>query len=350
MVYNKNMAKNRTKVASFIINNVEEHPSDIVSLVADEFGISRQRAHVYISREVSKGTIVKVGKTRSTKYFLVGGKKINFKTKITPDLAEDTIWTKYVKPIVSNLPEDIKEICDYGFTEIFNNAIDHSEGEVIYTEVETNNKNITFIIIDNGIGIFRKIQDALGLETEREAILHLSKGKFTTDPSNHTGEGIFFSSRAVDTFSIYSDGLYFTFQGKDWFLSSEKIDDIGKGTLIKMVVSIDSKKSLKEIFRRYTNEEIGFGKTTVAVALSADPGDPHVSRSQAKRLLLGLDKFKWIVLDFKGVKSAGQAFVDEVFRVFKNEHPDINILYTNASKDVESMIKRVNKDEELSKK
>ena len=76
------------------------------------------------------------------------------------------------------------------------------------------------------------------------------------------------------------------------------------------------------------------------VALSADPGDPHVSRSQAKRLLMGLEKFKRIILDFKGVKSVGQAFVDEVFRVFKNRHPNITIHYFNANDSVEAMIKR----------
>ena len=92
---------------------------------------------------------------------------------------------------------------------------------------------------------------------------------------------------------------------------------------------------------RYVDEEIGFAKTIVAVALSADINDPHISRSQAKRLLMGLEKFKSIVLDFKGVPSVGPAFVDEIFRVFKNEHPNIKIHYFNQSKEVEIMIKRV---------
>lgn len=64
-----------------------------------------------------------------------------------------------------------------------------------------------------------------------------------------------------------------------------------------------------------------------------------MSRSQAKRLLIGLEKFKTIVLDFKGVKSVGWAFVDQVFRVFQNEYPDIEIHYVNISEEVESMIK-----------
>jgi len=137
-----------------------------------------------------------------------------------------------------------------------------------------------------------------------------------------------------------SSDLYYSFEDQDWLLSGEKNETFGKGTLIKMIISKNSKKTPKEIMDKYTDEEFGFSKTIVAVALSADPNDPHVSRSQAKRLMMGLDKFKTVILDFERVPSVGQAFVDEVFRVFKNEHPSIQIQYINANKGVEDMIKK----------
>lgn len=331
---------NPNKVEEFILSKVEHHSSNIVPLVAEQFGFSRQRAHEYVTREVKKGKIIKIGRTRYTRYFLVGGKHIEFNLIIEAGLAEDRVWSNYVRPMVSKYPNNIQKICAYGFTEIFNNAIDHSSGTTIYTDVEIADNNINITIVDNGIGIFRKIQKALNLESMRESILHLSKGKFTTDPSKHTGEGIFFTSRMCDSFSILSEDMFYTFKDRDWFLSSEKRENFGQGTWIKMVVALDSNKDLKEIMDQFSNQEIGFGKTIVAVALSADPNDPHVSRSQAKRLLMGLEKFKQVVLDFKGVESVGQAFVDEVFRVFKNEHPQIDIQYFNANNEVDSMIKR----------
>lgn len=107
-----------------------------------------------------------------------------------------------------------------------------------------------------------------------------------------------------------------------------------------MQISLDSKLTAKEVMDKYSDTEIGFTKTVVAVALSADPRDPHVSRSQAKRLMMGLEKFKHVVLDFKGVETVGQAFVDEVFRVFQNENPRIKIQYFSANKEVDEMIKR----------
>ena len=334
------MDKIRNEVREFILNEIKNHPNDLAPLIAERFKFSRQRAHTYIVREIASGRIIKVGDNRWTRYFLAGGNYIEFSVKIKPSLEEDRIWSTYVKPMTLGCADNIQNICSYGFTEIFNNAIHHSEGTRIYTSIEINNNTLTITILDNGVGIFQKIQKALNLESIRESILHLSKGKFTTDPANHTGEGIFFTSRAFDSFSIFSDNMYYTFENTEWFLSTEKRENFGKGTYIKMRLSLSSTKTLKEIMDQYSNQEIGFGKTIVAVALSADPGDPHVSRSQAKRLLVGLEKFKQIVLDFKGVESVGQAFVDEVFRVFKNEHPDISIQYFNANENVEAMIKR----------
>ncbi len=327
-------------VRDFIFENIADHPSDIVSVVADRFGFSRQRAHEYIAREAAAGTIIQVGRTRWTRYFSASGNHIDFALPITATLAEDRVWSQYIRPLLRRFPENIQGICAYGFTEMVNNVIDHSEGTVLFVTLDIREDELELMIMDNGVGIFHKIQDALHLDFMREAILHLSKGKFTTDPTKHTGEGIFFTSRIFDKFSILSDDLFYTFQGEEWFLSPEKRESFGKGTCIDMVLSLNATRTPKEVMDQYSDQEIGFGKTIVAVALSSDPNDPHVSRSQAKRLLMGLEKFRQVVLDFRSVNSVGQAFVDEVFRVFQGEHPDIMIRYVNANEEVEAMIKR----------
>jgi hypothetical protein len=80
-------------------------------------------------------------------------------------------------------------------------------------------------------------------------------------------------------------------------------------------------------------------KTKVTVRLY-EKGVDFVSRSQARRILYGMDKFKTIILDFIKVKGIGQGFADEIFRVFKLEHPGVEILVKNASKTVMFMINR----------
>jgi len=47
------------------------------------------------------------------------------------------------------------------------------------------------------------------------------------------------------------------------------------------------------------------------------------------------------LLDFSGVEMIGQAFADQIFRVFRNEHPDINLVRINTNDDVEKMVHRV---------
>ena len=125
------------------------------------------------------------------------------------DLKEDFVWRERVLPLFTNHPDNIKDIWEYGFTEMLNNAIDHSGGQEVSIEIMSSPVSHIIMIADDGIGIFRKIKNACNLDDERHAVLELAKGKFTTDPENHTGEGIFFTSRCFDLFNIFSGVVYF---------------------------------------------------------------------------------------------------------------------------------------------
>lgn len=76
------------------------------------------------------------------------------------------------------------------------------------------------------------------------------------------------------------------------------------------------------------------------VRLAQYGDDLLISRSQAKRLLVRVDRFRTVIFDFEGVSAIGQAFADEIFRVFRSQHPDIDLYATNASTDVQDMINR----------
>jgi len=65
-----------------------------------------------------------------------------------------------------------------------------------------------------------------------------------------------------------------------------------------------------------------------------------VSRSQARRVLGGLELFREVTLDFKDIEYIGQAFADEIFRVFPNMNPNTSIIAQNANPDVQNMINR----------
>ncbi|HXH30574.1 MAG TPA: STAS-like domain-containing protein [Bacteriovoracaceae bacterium] len=85
----------------------------------------------------------------------------------------------------------------------------------------------------------------------------------------------------------------------------------------------------------------------ILIQLEKFEEDSYVSRSQAKRLLAGLGKFRTIILDFKNIRNVGQGFVDEVFGVFGLEHPEIHFIINNANDDILFMIRRGLKEREI---
>ena len=101
---------------------------------------------------------------------------------------------------------------------------------------------------------------------------------------------------------------------------------------------------MQKVFEEFVEENPEgmpkFDRTHILVQLSQLGDERYVSRSQARRICLGLEKFKHVVLDFKDISTVGQGFVDEVFRVFQSKHPGIKITYTNANDDVRFMIER----------
>jgi hypothetical protein len=340
------MQNQAEQIRSFILGNIPEHTKDIVALTAKKFAVSRTTVHRHLSRLIKDKKIIKTGTTVRAAYFLFSSRDKTIETKIQPGVDEHEIWKENFQRDFSSLNENVSYICNYGFTEIFNNALDHSEGSLVIVKTQWEQDSVTILMRDNGIGIFKKIKTTLGLEDEREAILQLSKGKFTTEPKNHTGEGIFFTSRCFDEFCIMANGLsYHKFnEPDDWFVESRK-DEQGDGTYVLMQIRFNSKRRAEQIFNEYSKSDSNsgikkFDKTHILVELSRLEEERYVSRSQAKRILIGLEKFREIILDFKDITTVGQGFVDEIFRVFKNEHPETSIEYRNANEDVEFMIKR----------
>ena len=329
------------QVRRFIVSHVEKHPTDIARFTAEHFGITRQAVNKHLQRLVEERALVSDGKTRSCTYRLYPLVQWLKEYELNDSLAEDVVWRSDVEPSLGQLPENVRDIWRYGFTEMFNNAIDHAEGSSIEVLLRKNPAVTELAIVDNGIGIFRKIQAELGLVDERHAILELSKGKLTTDPANHTGEGIFFTSRVFEAFDILSGGVYFSHKlgdAEDWILERARPES---GTVVWMELNNHTSRTLKKVFDQFTSDDaFGFTKTVVPVRLAQYGDDKLVSRSQAKRFLAGLDRFKTVILDFTEVESIGQAFADQVFRVFASRHPGVELVAIKANSAVKSMIQR----------
>jgi hypothetical protein len=326
-------------IREFILENVRAHPQDINAIAAGRFGISRQAIHKHLQKLVTEGILLSAGNTRDKLYHLAVLVEWSHKYDLTPETAEDLAWSKDAAPVLGNLPRNVLDIWHFCFTEMFNNAVDHSGGTEIAVEVARTAVDTEMVLYDDGVGIFRKIQRTLNLLDERHAVLELAKGKLTTDPARHTGQGIFFTSRLVDSFDIVSGGVIFRHEfGKedDWILEAPKTN---QGTAVFMKLGNHSSRMDQQIFEQYTSgEDYGFTKTVVPVRLAQYGEDKLISRSQAKRLLARVELFRSVRFDFEGVETIGQAFADEIFRVFARAHPEIELVPFHATPQVQQMV------------
>lgn len=330
------------EIRNFVLDNVEKYPADIAVKTGEQFNITRQAVNKHLLRMVEEDCLTIEGKTRSRVYKLKVETATRFFVKLEEGIEEDVVWRERLHPLFGKLPDNIRDIWHFSFTEMFNNAIDHSDGTDVLIELEQDSRGTRMWIIDNGVGIFKKIQRELDLLHEREAVLELAKGKFTTDPARHSGQGIFFTSRMMDEFYIISGEVIFTHSQlapDDWVLEND--NPMGQSTSVVMKLNNHTARQINSVFNEYsTDGDFGFTKTVVPVRLAQHGDEMLVSRSQAKRVITRFEKFKVILLDFNEVNSIGQAFADEIFRVFANNFPEIELKTINESEDVKKMIRR----------
>jgi len=282
---------------------------------------------------------------------IVGTSFNNFENKmfqkkyaIIDYLEEGDIWEQDIRPLVANLPFNILNIWHYGFTEIFNNAIDHPNGESIEVNLQSNEHTTSIAIEDNGVGIFHKIQSELNLIDPRLAIFELAKGKLTTKPAKHSGEVIFFTSKMMDSFFINSRDLEFSCKKHlpmNVFLDGEASQI--SGTRVIMTLSNDTPLTARNVFDEFVidKDEYNFDKTVIPLKLALLGKENLVSRSQAKRVLSRIHQFKHVFLDFNGIEEIGQSFADEIFRVYAKGHTEITLVGINMNDDITKIIMRV---------
>ena len=337
-------------IRKLIIRLLDKRGEIKASDIIEATGLSRAYINRFFKKLREEGKIVLLGKANRARYVLatkdavarakreiLGIRKV-FQNK--KGLSEDRILDQIRRSvgIFMRMPENVSRILDYAFTEMLNNAIEHSQSKKIEVNIEKDGKIIRFNVVDWGVGIYNNIMRKKKLRNEMEAVQDLLKGKLTTAKEAHTGEGIFFTSKAADMLVIQSSHKKLIFNN---LLDDIFIKDIKNiiGTKVAFSIGLDSKKQLRDIFNKFTEGSFEFSKTKVKVKLYKMDTE-YISRSQARRIVSGLDKFRTIVLDFNKVKTVGQGFADEIFRVWKARYPKITIIPKNTNENVNFMINR----------
>jgi anti-sigma regulatory factor (Ser/Thr protein kinase) len=333
-------------VREFILRNVKDQPTTIAATTAQRFGLSRVTVASYLRRLIADGLLKASGTTRARRYDLAPLVTVQFSERLTAGLSEDAIWRFRILPELKALPPNVRDMCQYGFTEIFNNAIDHSASKSAGVSIEQTYSYVRMAIIDQGVGIFNKIQHDHKLADRRQALLELSKGRLTSNRKNHSGQGIYFTSRMFDEFAILSGALGYTchhLEDDEWLVEVADKPET-RGTGVYMVLSTAATWTMQEIFTRAQGDGFGFRRTHFPIHFGQYPGEQLVSRSQARRVMARVENFSEALLDFKGVDQIGPAFADEIFRVFHNAHPEVDIVAVRTTPAVKRVIAAVERD------
>ena len=332
-----------------ILGYLESRPSATGKELCLYLDISRQALNIHLKSLIASGQVIKSGSTRNARYYSPAHAPapVVFSRRLAlTGLDESHVYEQAAMALNlrSALRDNVTSIVHYAFTEMLNNAIDHSKtdrGEVL---VRLEAGRIFFRVLDHGIGVFQSIASKFGLDDEYAAMVELIKGKTTTMPEAHSGEGLFFTSKAADRFLLRSHRIQLEWsrQFDDIFVSEKNFIS---GTTVEFTIQRDARQLLEDIFSEFApaHYDYQFQKTKVHVKLLKSE---YVSRSEARRLVTNLEKFREIILDFKGVKSVGQGFADELFRVFANRYPDIRIESKNVTPSIGAMFRHVDQKQD----
>ncbi|MBI3784398.1 MAG: ATP-binding protein [Deltaproteobacteria bacterium] len=306
--------------------------------VAGMLRISPATSHRLLRALVTAGVLELHGKGPAARYCL---RHIRFRFRRV-GLEEDRAWNAIAEAMarVQTLPTDELRSLQYAVSEVLNNAVEHSRGRSVSVDVSFESRGTCVVTVrDDGVGVFRRVCKDFGFTSPQEAILQLEKGKLTSDPARHSGEGLFFTSKAVSLFRIES-------QGVAWIVdnlvgdSAIGASDTRKGTRVVLTVLRDRTPTLEDVFRSYTDpKSLRFTRTRTTVKLGAF-GTTLISRSEARRITRRFTDFTHAVLDFSGVEIVGQGFCDEVFRVFARQNPQVKIEPLGMNDAVAFMVAR----------
>lgn len=339
----------REAIKKYMLDKIRNDDGDFIQKVVENFEISATSVKRYIKACVDQNVIYENKETVCGYKMTAYVEKWDLKNDGT--LEEDAFYLEKIEPLLQDISKDAKDIWYYVFTEIMNNAIEHSGGSKVWCTIQKDALYTEISVIDNGVGIFDNIRTYAEKKMKvkmdaMQAMTELYKGKLTTCPSNHSGEGIFFTSKMLSSLAIWSDNTIYSYRcdDKDQFVQSHLISYYTKihgiGTMAVMKLENDVKRSMKEVFDMFAPIDEGFVKTLIPMKEVCPLGNP-VARSQARRIVRRLEEFKEVVFDFKDIEFMGQGFADEVFRVFQNQYPEMILTVINANESVLGMVKHV---------
>jgi anti-sigma regulatory factor (Ser/Thr protein kinase) len=327
-------------LTSWITAAAMQHPAELASCVAERCGVTRATANRALRQLAALGWVEQGGTPRKPRW-RPGTLRQVVRSYALAGLQEDLPWSRDFAPYFA-LPDNVARMVQHAFTELLNNAIDHSEGTSVTVSLRQNATQAQLLVSDDGRGLFDKIRERFAIDDPVLVMLELAKGKLTSAPERHTGRGLYFSARLADIVDLHANAN--AFQHRDWEGAGWRRSRAlaRQGTSIYLAIALDTRRTLDAVMRAASldGEGYGFERTSVPLRLLSAAGCLE-SRAQAKRVTARLSQFHCAQMDFDGVTDIGHGFADELFRVFAREHPTVDLVPTNMTPRVAAMVQSV---------
>jgi anti-sigma regulatory factor (Ser/Thr protein kinase) len=325
-------------ISTWITPAAIAHGEDLIAHLMQRLDCSRRRARAWLDQLVQSGWLQMQG-TRRRPHYQPGPLRQVVRRYALAGLEEDRAWAQDFAPCLALRP-NVARIAAHAFTELVNNAIDHSGGNGVTVSVRQTALHLQLLVSDDGCGLFERVQQHWRIDDPRLAMLELGKGRLSSQPERHRGQGLFFVARAADIFDLHANQHAFQRRpGRSGWSGVRALAQ--QGTSIYLAIALDSTRTLDEVLRANAEQGYALDHTEVSLRLLAGEQRWLDSRAQARRVAARLGAFRRAALDFSGIDEVGPAFADELFRVWGHAHPQVRLVADNASPQVAAMIAAV---------
>lgn len=259
-------------------------------------------------------------------------------------LLEDLPWRRDFAPYF-DLPAQVRRMVRHAFTELVNNAIDHSGGRQVTVSMRQTPAQVQLLVSDDGCGLFQRIEGSFAIGEPALAMLELAKGRLTSQPDRHCGRGLVVTSQLADVFDLRANAAGFqrrAWSAAKWHGMPPQAALVDRpGTSVYLAIALDTQRTLDDVQQALSSKPDGhaFDHTSVPLSLIAGTSDGALtSRAEAKRVAARLLAFRQAEIDFAGVDEVGHAFAHELFSVFRRDHPEVELVPLGANPQVASML------------
>jgi len=301
-------------ITDWITTAAMQHPQRLDAELAARTGLTSLRsARRALTRLTELQWLVRTG-TRRQPRWQPGALRQVVRCYELQGLQEDLPWTLDFAPCFE-WPAPLNRLVQHAFCELLNNAIDHSGGSHVTVSLRQTATQVQLLVSDNGRGAFERIAQTFAIADPAHAMLELGKGRLTSLPQRHSGQGLFFTSRLADVFDLHANAVAFRqreWDGRGW---QPQRPLRAPGTSVYAAFSLDTTRTLEAVRQTYCSDGVAFDRTVVPLRVITSERVGLESRAQARRVHARLAQFARAELDFAGVPVIGQAFADELFRV-----------------------------------